>query len=109
MIFDEVDAGIGGVAASAVGERLCSVAAGHQVLCITHLPQVAAYGDSQYRVEKNVVDGQTSTQLVALDYEERVLELARMLGGAQMSSQTVAHARDLLRRCQRPSLFSEVL
>ena len=109
MIFDEVDAGIGGVAASAVGERLCSVAAGHQVLCITHLPQVAAYGDSQYRVEKNVVDGQTSTQLVALDYEERVLELARMLGGAQMSSQTVAHARDLLRRCQRPSLFSEEL
>lgn len=109
MIFDEVDAGIGGVAASAVGERLCSVAAGHQVLCITHLPQVAAYGDTQYRVEKNVMDGQTSTQLVALDYEERVLELARMLGGAQMSSQTVAHARDLLRRCQRPSLFSEEL
>lgn len=109
MIFDEVDAGIGGVAASAVGERLCTVAAGHQVLCITHLPQVAAYADSQYRVEKNVVDGQTSTKLVALDYEERVLELARMLGGAQMSSQTVAHARDLLRRCQRPSLFSEEL
>lgn len=109
MIFDEVDAGIGGVAASAVGERLCAVAAGHQVLCITHLPQVAAYGDSQYRVEKNVVDGQTSTQLVALDHEERVLELARMLGGAQMSSQTVAHARDLLRRCQRPLLFSEEL
>jgi len=109
MIFDEVDAGIGGVAASAVGERLCSVASGHQVLCITHLPQVAAYGDRQYRVEKTVLDGQTSTQLVALEHEERVLELARMLGGAQMSSQTVAHARDLLHRCQRPSLFSEDL
>lgn len=109
MIFDEVDAGIGGVAASAVGERLCSVASGHQVLCITHLPQVAAYADRQYRVEKTVSDGQTSTQLVALDHEERVMELARMLGGAQMSSQTVAHARDLLHRCQRPSLFSEEL
>jgi len=79
------------------------------VLCITHLPQVAAYADRQYRVEKTVIDGQTSTQLVALEHEERVLELARMLGGAQMSSQTVAHARDLLHRCQRPSLFSEDL
>lgn len=105
MIFDEVDAGIGGVAASAVGERLCAVASGHQVLCITHLPQVAAYADVQYRVEKNVQNDQTSTRLVVLDDEERVQELARMLGGAQLSSQTVSHARELLQRCRRPSLF----
>ncbi|MEA3465907.1 MAG: DNA repair protein RecN [Thermodesulfobacteriota bacterium] len=105
MIFDEVDAGIGGVAASAVGERLCGVAAGRQVLCITHLPQVAAYADVQYRVEKNIVAGETTTTLERLDSEERVQELARMLGGAQLSIQTVAHARDLLRRCQNPVLF----
>ncbi|MCD6527297.1 MAG: DNA repair protein RecN [Desulfuromonas sp.] len=105
MIFDEVDAGIGGVAASAVGERLLAVAAGHQVLCITHLPQVAAYADVQYRVEKVVADGQTSTRLQCLDEEERVQELARMLGGAQLSHQTVEHARDLLQRCRRPTLF----
>lgn len=105
MIFDEVDAGIGGVAASAVGERLCAVAAGRQVLCITHLPQVAAYADVQYRVEKMVVDGQTSTRLQCLDEDERVQELARMLGGAQLSQQTVEHARDLLQRCRRPELF----
>ncbi len=105
MIFDEVDAGIGGVAASAVGERLCTVAEGHQVLCITHLPQVAAYADVQYRVEKRVENNQTSTQLVCLDDEERIQELARMLGGAQLSSQTVSHARDLLQRSRRPSLF----
>ena len=105
MIFDEVDAGIGGIAASAVGERLCSVAEGRQVLCITHLPQVAAYADVQYRVEKVVENNQTSTRLVCLDEEERVQELARMLGGAQLSSQTVSHARDLLQRSRRPSLF----
>jgi len=108
MIFDEVDAGIGGVAASAVGERLCAVASGHQVLCITHLPQVAAYADHQFRVEKVVQDGNTSTVLHSLDYEGRVQELARMLGGAQLSMQTVAHARDLLRRCQKPTLFEEM-
>lgn len=108
MIFDEVDAGIGGVAASAVGERLCAVAAGHQVLCITHLPQVAAYANHQLRVEKVIQDGNTATQLHNLDHEGRVQELARMLGGAQLSSQTVAHARDLLRRCQKPALFEEM-
>jgi DNA repair protein RecN (Recombination protein N) len=108
MIFDEVDAGIGGVAASAVGEKLCAVAAGHQVLCITHLPQVAAYANQQLRVEKVVQDGNTATKLYNLNYEGRVQELARMLGGAQLSSQTVAHARDLLRRCQKPTLFEEI-
>ncbi len=108
MIFDEVDAGIGGIAASAVGERLCAVAAGRQVLCITHLPQVAAYANHQFRVEKVVQAGNTATKLYCLDHEGRVQELARMLGGAQLSIQTVAHARDLLRRCQKPTLFEEM-
>ena len=108
MMFDEVDAGIGGVAASAVGERLCAVAAGCQVLCITHLPQVAAYADQQFQVEKSVNNGQTSTRLKLLNHDERVDELARMLSGAQLSMQTIAHARELLQRCQRPTLFAEV-
>ena len=62
LLFDEVDTGIGGAVAESVGNKLSEISSSHQVLCITHLPQVAAYGDSQYRVEKNVVDGQTSTQ-----------------------------------------------
>jgi DNA repair protein RecN (Recombination protein N) len=72
------------------------------------LPQVAAYADVQLRVEKCVVGGQTSTTLQYLDHEERIQELARMLGGAQLSRQTVDHARDLLRRCQKPALFEEL-
>lgn len=96
LIFDEVDAGIGGAAASAVGEKLKKVAQGLQVLCITHLPQVAACGDAHYRVEKMVDGGRTFTALVALKGETRVMEMARMLGGAQVTERTLEHARELI-------------
>jgi DNA repair protein RecN (Recombination protein N) len=96
LIFDEVDAGIGGAAASAVGEKLKKVAQGLQVLCITHLPQVAACGDAHYRVEKMVDGGRTFTALVALKGENRVMEMARMLGGAQVTERTLEHARELI-------------
>jgi len=96
LIFDEVDAGVGGAAATAVGERLKQVARGLQVLCITHLPQVAAFGDAHYRVEKMEDGGRTFTALVALKGETRVLEMARMLGGSQVTDRTLEHARELI-------------
>jgi DNA repair protein RecN (Recombination protein N) len=97
LIFDEVDAGIGGIAASAVGEKLRGLARGFQVLCITHLPQVAAFADSHFRVEKRVEGERTLTSLDRLDDEGRVLEMARMLGGARLTDRTVEHARELIR------------
>ena len=96
LIFYEVDAGIGGQAATAVGERLRAVARGAQVVCVTHLPQVAAFADTHFRVEKMVEQGRTFTALVPLKGETRIQEMARMLGGAKVSDQTLAHARDLL-------------
>ena len=96
LVFDEVDAGIGGVAATAVGEKLRAVARTSQVLCITHLPQVAAYADRHYRVEKQEEGGRTRTVLVLLEGEERVREMARMLGGARITERTIEHARELI-------------
>ncbi|BCA80284.1 DNA repair protein RecN [Desulfuromonas sp. AOP6] len=96
LVFDEVDAGVGGMAATAVGEKLRRVAQGLQVLCITHLPQVAAFGDRHYRVEKMQQSGRTFTALVPLEGEERVREMARMLGGAQVTEKTLAHAREMI-------------
>jgi len=96
LIFDEVDAGIGGVAASRVGEKLRAVAQGLQVLCVTHLPQVAAFADWHYRVEKQQDAAETRTALVLLDEKARVQEMARMLGGAQVTERTLAHARELI-------------
>ncbi len=96
LVFDEVDAGIGGVAATAVGEKLRAVARTSQVLCITHLPQVAAFADRHYRVEKHEDGGRTRTALVLLGGEERVREMARMLGGARISERTLEHAREMI-------------
>jgi DNA repair protein RecN (Recombination protein N) len=96
LVFDEVDAGIGGVAATAVGEKLRAVARTSQVLCITHLPQVAAYADRHYRVEKCEEGGRTRTALVLLEGEERAREMARMLGGARVTERTLEHARELI-------------
>jgi len=98
LVFDEVDAGIGGVSASAVGEKLREVAQGLQVLCITHLPQVAGFADHHYRVEKRQEQGRTFTTLVLLEGEERVSEMARMLGGAQVTGRTLEHAREIIVR-----------
>lgn len=96
LIFDEVDAGIGGVAATAVGEKLRGAAVGRQVLCITHLPQVAAFADQHYRVEKRETEGRTVTALTLLTGEERTREMARMLGGARVTERTLEHARELI-------------
>jgi DNA repair protein RecN (Recombination protein N) len=99
LIFDEVDAGIGGAAATAVGRKLKGAAQAAQVLCITHLPQVAAFADRHFRVEKREADGRTATLLAGLDGEARVHEMARMLGGATVTDRTLEHARELIGLC----------
>jgi DNA repair protein RecN (Recombination protein N) len=96
LIFDEVDAGIGGEAASAVGEKIRRLGKEFQVLCVTHLPQVAAFADGHYQVAKVESAGRTSTRLQLLDTDQRVAEMARMLGGAQVSESTLEHARELI-------------
>jgi DNA repair protein RecN (Recombination protein N) len=96
LIFDEVDAGIGGAVADVVGARLHALSAGCQVLCITHLPQVAAFGDEHYRVSKKATEGRTVTRVERLDEEARETEVARMMGGQAVSAGVRAGARDLL-------------
>ncbi len=97
MIFDEVDAGVGGATAQIVGEKLRAVAAATQVFCVTHLPQVAACAQAHFRVEKKKSKGETTTGATRLDDGERVAELARMLGGVKITEQTRAHAAEMLR------------
>ncbi len=84
-VFDEVDSGVGGAVAEVIARKLRAISRQHQVLCITHLPQVAAYADRHLRVEKEVVQGRTRSRIVALDEAERREELARMLGGIEVS------------------------
>ena len=96
LIFDEVDAGIGGVTATAVGVKLQAVSRSAQVLCVTHLPQVAAGADRHFLVAKQDRAGRTVTVVSLLAGEARVTEMARMLGGAQVTERTLAHARELL-------------
>lgn len=96
MVFDEVDSGVGGSVAEMVGRRLREVAANRQVLCVTHLPQVASLADQHFRISK-VSDGRaTRTGLAVLDREERIEELARMLGGVEITQKTIDHAAEML-------------
>ncbi|MBN1957980.1 MAG: DNA repair protein RecN [Desulfuromonadales bacterium] len=96
LIFDEVDAGIGGEAATAVGEKISRLGTTHQVLCVTHLPQVAAFSNHHYRVAKQEQAGRTSTTLTRLGAEDKVFEIARMLGGSHAGRQAQVHARELI-------------
>ena len=96
LIFDEVDAGIGGRSADPVGRMLWRLARDHQVVCVTHLPQIAAYADSHLRIEKIERDGRTVTQIEQLDHEARRSELAHMLGGASGATAAVGAADALL-------------
>ncbi|HEX4823190.1 MAG TPA: DNA repair protein RecN [Candidatus Polarisedimenticolaceae bacterium] len=96
LVFDEVDAGVSGAVALAVGARLARLAAAHQVLCVTHLPQVAAHARSHYHVSKRARGGRTHTAIVVLDGEARVDELARMLGGKKTTEAARENAAELL-------------
>ncbi len=97
LLFDEVDAGIGGGVAEIVGKKLKQVASAHQVLCVTHLPQIAALANSHHAVRKEVSKGRTSTQVMRLSAKERVDEIARMLGGLKITDKARRHAEEMVR------------
>ncbi len=101
LIFDEVDAGIGGRTADRVGQRLRALSRKHQVVCITHLPQIACYGQYHFVVRKSTRTSRTITAMKELAEKERVEEIARMLGGARISSKTRAHASEMLTQAQQ--------
>ena len=96
MIFDEVDAGIGGAAAIEVGKRLKALAKNHQIVVVTHLPQVAAFADKHLKVEKSASGNITTSSVIELDSGARVTEIARMMAGIQDSASALEHARELL-------------
>ncbi len=97
LVFDEIDTGIGGRAAEAVGKKLKALARRHQVLCITHLPQIASFADHHYRIEKREAGGRARTGIRRLEKEERRDEIARMLSGARLNDTSLKHAEQLLK------------
>lgn len=96
VVFDEVDAGIGGSVAEVVGKKLSSLANHHQVICITHLPQIAKFANQHFRISKSVSDGRTITSINPLNEKDRLKEIARMLGGVEITQATLDHAREML-------------
>lgn len=97
LVFDEVDAGIGGGMAEVVGRKLKEISRDHQVFCITHLPQIASLGDAHYKVSKRIQGGRTVVECQLLKEKEREEEIARMLGGVKITEKTLAHAREMLK------------
>lgn len=100
LIFDEIDVGVGGRSGQVVGEKLWSLTDHHQVICISHLPQIAAFGDQHYKISKQVQAGRTSTRLDVLDGEERVHEVAAMLGGPNPTAVSLEAARQIIRQAE---------
>ena len=96
MVFDEIDTGVSGRMAQVVGEKMCLIAKSRQVLCITHLPQIAALGDAHFMVEKRSDDSHTETLVHRLDHQGRVRELSRLVGGAADSESSLSHAAHML-------------
>lgn len=102
LVFDEIDTGISGITASVVGRKLHEISENHQVLCITHLPQIAACGDHQYLISKDDSNERSYTTIKLLSEEERVHEIARLLGGTNITETTLASARELLGYSHEP-------
>jgi DNA repair protein RecN (Recombination protein N) len=100
LVFDEIDTGIGGRSADPVGRSLWTLAREHQVLCVTHLPQIAAYADAHYRIAKRERDGRTVTEIVRLDRSQRERELGQMIGGPEGGDASLLSARELLDRAE---------
>jgi DNA repair protein RecN (Recombination protein N) len=97
MVFDEIDAGIGGRAAEAVGKKLKSLAQANQVLCVTHLPQIATFADHHYLIEKKDSAGRMRTTVRSITGQERTEEIARMLSGAELTDTSRKHAEQMLK------------
>ena len=96
IVFDEVDSGIGGGVAEVVGKKLHVLAHYHQIICITHLPQIAKFGDHHYKISKHVENGRTLTSMAPISHEERIKEMARMMGGEKITRATLDHAKEML-------------
>jgi DNA repair protein RecN (Recombination protein N) len=101
LIFDEVDSGIGGAVAEVVGRKLRELSKHHQVICVTHLPQIACFAESHYHVKKEVKTGRTITLVDRLEKEAVVEEIARMLGGMKVTEKTRAHAKEMIENARR--------
>jgi DNA repair protein RecN (Recombination protein N) len=101
LIFDEVDSGIGGAMAEVVGKKLKELSRHHQVICVTHLPQIACFADQHHSVRKEVKSGRTMTLVDRLDKESIVDEIARMLGGVKVTEKTKAHAREMIESAKK--------
>ena len=111
LVFDEIDIGIGGRAAEAVGQKLKELSRAQQVLCVTHLPQIAAFADQHFLVEKQERQGTTKTSVRLLKDEERTEEVARMLSGAKLTDTSLRHAEQMLktsRKAVKPKFLADV-
>ena len=97
LVFDEIDTGIGGRAAEAVGKKLKALSRSNQVLCVTHLPQIATFGDHHYVIEKKESGGRTRTSIRVVTGEERTEEVARMLSGAKLTETSRKHAEQMIK------------
>ncbi len=97
MVFDEIDTGIGGRAAESVGKKLKSLARSNQVLCVTHLPQIATFADHHYVIEKKERNGRIRTTIRPVSGEERTEEVARMLSGAKLTDTSRKHAEQMIK------------
>jgi len=104
LVFDEVDSGVGGAAADMIGRRLKRISRSSQVLCVTHLAQIAGYADHHYRVEKKESGGRASTMVQELKAEQRVREIGRMLSGQSLSEEALRHAARLVEECARAAV-----
>lgn len=100
-LFDEVDTGVSGPTAEKVGRKLKAIAQGQQVLCVTHLPQVAAFADGHFRIQKSLKKGQALTEVVELNSDEKLEELARLISGEKISDSSLRHAQQLLKDAQK--------
>jgi len=96
MIFDEIDSGISGITASIVGRKLLQISSKHQIICITHLPQIAAYGAYNYKIDKVTDDNSTNTTVIPLDDQSKIMEIARLTGGLSITDSTINNARELI-------------
>ena len=96
MIFDEIDTGISGRTGQIVGEKILKISKDHQVICISHLPQLAALADSHYVIEKTISKGKTTTNIHKLTEEQRVEEMARLIGGVDLTETTISHAKEMI-------------
>jgi len=100
LIFDEIDIGVGGRSGEVIGRKLWALARSHQVICVTHLPQIAAFADAHYGIHKEAVGERTLSMLETLDGESRIGEIAAMLGGRQYGETSLESARELIAKAE---------